>query len=120
MNILNFGHPTTAAQEEALRGHYNEISIIRVPVQLDAEAGVIEQINALLGSLKIDPDEWQTKSWSILAPGMSPAALVLAAAMHGRMGHFPELIRLKQAGTGFEVAEFISLDAVRQAARTTR
>jgi len=49
---------------------------------------------------------------------------VLLAELHGRMGYFPPIVRLRPVPNAlpprFEVAEIINLQAVREAARTRR
>jgi len=57
-------------------------------------------------------------------PSLNYAAAVLLAELHGRMGHFPAILRLRPiAGalvTEYDVAEIINLEAVRAEARTRR
>jgi len=54
----------------------------------------------------------------------APAAFVLLAELHGRIGHFPSLIRLRplpgSTPTTYEVAELINLQAIREEARGRR
>lgn len=64
-----------------------------------------------------------TKLAAQLPPGYAPAAFVLLAELHGCIGHFPTLIRLRpKAGPvpAYEVAELLNLQAMREAARTRR
>ncbi|MFL5624460.1 MAG: CRISPR-associated protein Csx15, partial [Ktedonobacteraceae bacterium] len=66
---------------------------------------------------------WQTRPLLINPPGFAPAAFVLLAELHGRIGHFPSLIRLRpKAGpvTGYEVAELLNLQSIRDTARLRR
>jgi hypothetical protein len=57
-------------------------------------------------------------------PGYAPAAFVLLAELHGRIGHFPTLIRLRpghgSAVTTFEVAELLNLQTIRDESRKQR
>src|SRR5436189_17759 len=56
-------------------------------------------------------------------PGYTPAAFVLLAELHGRIGHFPSLIRLRPKPgpvTTYEVAELLNLQAIREEARLRR
>ena len=53
----------------------------------------------------------------------APAAFVLLAELHGRIGHFPTLIRLRPRSgpvTTYEVAELLNLQAARDASRARR
>lgn len=124
MYILNFAHPLTdeqRAQVEALTGlQTTEIKTIKV--QVDVEQPLPPQISALVDTIGFTADEWQNKPMVINPPGLSTAAAVLMAELHGRMGYFPPIIRLKQEGTPprFVVAEVINLADVRNAARQKR
>jgi hypothetical protein len=56
-------------------------------------------------------------------PGYAPAAFVLLAELHGRIGHFPSLVRLRPKSgpvTTYEVAELLNLQTIRDAARERR
>ena len=125
MLILNFTHPLTSdqrAQIEAL-AHTSIEEIRTIPVQID-QAGPLEpQIVAIVDAVGLTSEEWQTRPLLINPPGYAPAAFVLLAELHGRIGHFPSIIRLRpQSGpvTTFEVAELLNLQAVREAARQRR
>ena len=68
-------------------------------------------------------EEWQTSPLLINPPGYAPAAFVLLAELHGRIGHFPSLIRLRPKPgpvTTYEVAELLNLQAIREEARLRR
>jgi hypothetical protein len=57
-------------------------------------------------------------------PGLAPATAALLAELHGRMGYFPSILRLRPVSgttpTRYEVAEIINLQALRDAARLQR
>lgn len=56
--------------------------------------------------------------------GLNFSAVVLTAELHGRMGYFPAVLRLKPVPGSvpprFEVAEILNLQAVRSEARARR
>jgi hypothetical protein len=125
MLILNFTHPLTeehTAQIEALAGI--PIDEIRpIPVQIDQTEPLEPQIAALVDAVQLTSQEWQTRSLLINPPGYAPAAFVLLAELHGRIGHFPSLIRLRPKSgpvTTYEVTELLNLQSVREAARKRR
>jgi len=125
MLILNFTHPLTdehKTQIEALAGlPVDEIRTI--PVQIDQAEPLEAQIVAIVDAARLSSEEWQTRSLLINPPGYAPAAFVLLAELHGRIGHFPSLIRLRPKPgpvTSFEVAELLNLQAVRESARRRR
>ncbi len=125
MLILNFTHPLTqeqCAQIEALAD--TTIDEIRtIPVQIEQAEPLGPQIVAIVEAAGLSSQEWQTRSLLINPPGYAPAAFVLLAELHGRIGHFPSLVRLRPrpgALTTYEVAELLNLQAVREEARRRR
>lgn len=126
MNILNFSHPLTAKQMEQISALLGETSLdVRdVKVQLDVTQDFVSQVVNLIDGLEISAESWQKESWLILLPSLNYGAGVLLAEIHGRMGHFPSILRLRSVAnalvTEFEVAEIINLENVRQVARTRR
>ncbi len=125
MLILNFTHPLTPdqrAQIEALA--YTTVEEVRtIPVQIDQAEPLEAQIIAIVEAAGLSPEEWQTRQLLINPPGFAPAAFVLLAELHGRMGHFPSLIRLRPKPgpvTSYEVAELLNLQTIREAARKRR
>lgn len=125
MLILNFTHPLTdehKTQIETLAGMKVE-EIRTIPVQIDQEQSLEAQIRALVEAAQLSSEEWQTRPLLINPPGYAPAAFVLLAELHGRIGHFPALIRLRpRTGPlpGYEIAELLNLQAVREASRKRR
>lgn len=125
MLILNFSHPLTGEQKariEALAGAAID-NIYNITVQIDQGEPLAAQIRAIVSAVQLSSEEWQTRPLLINPPGYAPAAFVLLAELHGRIGHFPTLIRLRPktgALTTFEVAELLNLQEVREAARKRR
>ena len=124
--LLNLSHPLTdpqRAQVETLTGQ--AIPETRhVPAQFDNEQPFAGQIRRLADSLKLTPDEWQARPILLVPPAYNFAALTLLAELHGRMGYFPAIVRIRPVPGStpprYEVAEIINLQAVRDAARTRR
>ena len=126
MLLLNFSHPLTAdqlAQLEALTGAPVE-RVMAVASQFDVQQPFAPQVQALLASLPLTADEWQTTPLLIVPPALNFITAVLLAELHGRIGYFPAIVRLRPlAGSlppRFEVAEIINLQAVRDQARLRR
>lgn len=127
MLILNFTHPLTAeqrAQIEALAGA--AITEVRtIPVHINQEEPLEPQITAIVNATDLSSEEWQTRPLLINPPGYAPAAFVLLAELHGRIGHFPPLVRLRPKSssgplTTYEVAELLNLQTIRNNARQRR
>lgn len=125
MLILNFTHPLTPEQQaqiEALASTAIE-EVRTIPVQIDQTEPLEPQITAIVNAADLSSEEWQMRSLLINPPGYAPAAFVLLAQLHGRIGHFPTLIRLRPLSgpvTSYEVAELINLQAIREEARKCR
>lgn len=125
LTLLNFAHPITQYQkaelEELLKSKLTEIFI---PTQLEHSLDFDFQIKALVDSIKIDSDRFQKGNFIVNLPGFSPAAGTLIAELHGRMGHFPTIIRLKpvegSAPLKYEVAQVMNLQNIRDASRECR
>jgi hypothetical protein len=125
MFLLNFSHPLTLADHvavEKLTGQ--QVGVIDLKTQLDHEQSFVEQVRALVDSIGYSVQAWQTTPIIINPPAFAPIAAVLMAELHGRMGYFPPIIRLKPVPHStpprFEVAEIINLQAVRETARQQR
>ena len=126
MLLLNFSHPLTAAHLAQLAEILGEEApTLRdfVP-QFDHDRSFANQAAALVDSVGLSPAEWQTGQILVNPPGHALITAALIAELHGRMGHFPTLIRLRPvAGSTppqFEVAELMNLQDVREQARLAR
>src|SRR5207302_1697753 len=125
MLILNFTHPLTneqRAQIEALANTPVE-EVRTIPVQIEQAEPLESQISAIVDAVGLSSEEWQTRPLLINPPGYAPAAFVLLAELHGRIGHFPSLIRLRPKSgplPSYEVAELLNLQSIREAARKRR
>ena len=126
MILLNFSHPLTdeqVAQVEALAGE--KVAEIRGEMaQFDHGVFFAEQARALIDRVGLSAEAWQTTPLLVNPPGYAPATAVLLGELHGRMGHFPTMLRLRpvegSVPTRFEVAELVNVQAVRDAARERR
>ena len=125
MLILNFTHPLTAEQcsqiEALARNSVMEVRTIAVRIN-QAEA-LEPQIHRIIEDAGLSSEEWQTRPILINPPGYAPAAFVLLAELHGRMGHFPTLVRLRPLQgiiTTYEVAELLNLQTIREISRGCR
>jgi hypothetical protein len=125
MLILNFSHPLTNEQQAQIEALANtsieEVRTIRV--QINQEEPLEPQITSIVDATGLSSEEWQTRPLLINPPGYAPAAFVLLAELHGRIGHFPSLIRLRPKPgpmTSYEVAELLNLQTIRETARQRR
>ena len=125
MLIVNFSHHLTDRQVEQIK------ALAKAPVEevrtvlarLDQAEPLEPQITAIVDATGLSSEEWQTRPLLINPPGYASAAFVLLAELHGRIGHFPSLIRLRpKTGTvtSYEVTELLNLQTIREAARKRR
>jgi hypothetical protein len=119
---LNFAHPLTAQQQtqiEQLAGTSIE-NIIDIPTLINEEELLQPQIISMIDAIDQSTHDWHKRHILINPPGYAPAALLLLAEIHGRIGHFPTLIRIRPKHgsiTTYEVIELLNLQTLRDAAR---
>ena len=126
MIILNFSHPLTEEQLnqiESLTG--SAVSEVRGEMaKLDNALPFEEQIQSLVERVGLSSEEWQTTPLLVNLPGYAPAVAVLLAQLHGIMGYFPAILRVRPVVGAipprFEVAEVLNLQAIRQVTRSLR
>ena len=125
MLILNFSHPLTEQQRAQIieLAGVPDVEIRTIPVQIKQSSPLEAQVRAIVHSIGLTSEEWQTRELLINPPGYAPAAFVLLAELHGCIGHFPTLVRLRPhpgAITTYEVAELLNLQTIREVSRTQR
>lgn len=128
MILLNFAHPLSADHLVAIEGLTGGTiaDVVEEPTQthIDTDAPVAPQITRIVDAFALSPEQWQTAALLINPPGYAPAAATLMAELHGRIGYFPAIIRMRPVPGStppqFEVAEIINLQAVRDTARDKR
>ncbi len=126
MILLNFSHPLTdthLAQLAELTGQL--VADVRtIPTQLDLERAFAAQAVELADAAGLTPEAWQTTPLLLVLPALNYAAAALLAELHGRMGYFPPIVRLRPVEgalpSRYEVAEVLNLQALRAAARKRR
>ena len=126
MIVLNFSHPLSAAQRaqiEALAGTPIEM-LHDLSVQLDPQRPFEPQLTELLQRVPLSPPDWQTAPLLIVLPALNFIAALLLADLHGRMGYFPTVVRLRpvigSTPPVYEVAELLNLQMARNEARKQR
>lgn len=126
MILLNFSHPLTSAQ----RGQVEQITgqpitrLLDIPSQIDVQEPLAPQITAMVAAAGLTSNQWQGEAILINPPALNFSAVVLLAELHGRMGYFPPIVRLRPVAGSlprrFEVAEIVDLQGLREQARTRR
>jgi len=126
MILLNFSHPLTPdqlSQIEALTGQQID-PLINLAVQFDNNQDFLPQLAELVGRIPMDAAALQTAAVLVNPPSLNFITALLLAELHGRMGYFPPIVRLRPIPESlpprYEVAEILNLQAVRDNARKTR
>ncbi len=126
MIILNFSHPLTPAQQgeiARLAGQPVE-KVINLPVQFDLQQLFGPQLVALMSGIDLSSTELQNDLILVNPPSLAGIAVLVLAELHGRMGYWPPVIRLRPVKDSlpprYEVAEVLSLQAVSDHARYQR
>ena len=80
-----------------------------------------EQVTNAITAAGVSSEAWQTRGVVVALPGMSAAAALVVAEVHGRTGSFPRVVHLVRGEDGiFHLGEVIDLMTIRGAARQTR
>lgn len=126
MLLINFSHPLTPAQQTAIEALTQEKAarLIEVKTHFNETQPYTEQARALVEAVGLTAAQWQQERLLINPPSLSIIAALVLAELHGRMGYFPSIIRLRPVPGSmppqFEVAEILNLHAVREQARLER
>jgi hypothetical protein len=126
MNILNFAHPLTEPQLTQIAQATSDATseVIPVRVQFDLDQPFAPQVARIINDLQITPERWQGEGWLIVLPSLNFIAAILLAELHGRLGYFPTIVRMRPVPDStpprFEFAELINLQKVRDVARAQR
>ena len=126
MLMLNFAHPLTPEQLRQIQQLTGQVveRVVNVQTHFRTDKPFVEQARALVESVGLSPQDWQTTPLLANLPSLNVIAALVLAELHGRCGYFPPVIRLAPVANAvppqFQVAEIVNLQAVREAARTMR
>ncbi len=126
MIVVNFAHPLTKEQREALERMSGQTieRVTDIPTHFDPGQSFVEQARCLIDAVGLSAEEWQTLPIVVNLPTLHVIAALALAEIHGRSGYFPTVIRLRPAEDAvpprYEMAELINLQAVRDQARSRR
>lgn len=119
--VLNFSHPLSAPAIAALKDFYgDDTEIRRIDVHVDLAKSLYPQMAAIADNAKLSYEEWSTRPIACNMPGLATAATMLLAILHGRMGHFPEVIQLKKSAGIYVIADLECLQDIRNKERKKR
>lgn len=125
--ILNCsGHPVHPAQKSAIEKlmNWQDAEVLDVPLGNVAEdLDFIPSIEKAIDRLDLTSKEWE-QPMVVIPAGYAPIWSVLQPILHGRLGHFPDVVRLRPcdplSGKKYEVAEIMRLQQLRHESRGKR
>jgi hypothetical protein len=126
MIILNFSHPLTPEHLSAIEvlTKNSVAQVVDLPIHFDHSLPFQPQLQKVLEAVTFSPQEWQTAGILVNLPSFNYIAAMTLAELHGRMGYFPPILRLRPVEGAipprFEVVEVVNLQALRDAARKER
>ena len=97
MILLNFSHPLTPDQRAAIE-HLTGAAIaqeLHAPAQFDHQQPYAPQLAALMARLPLSAEQWQSEPIAVVPPSLNFIAVLLLAELHGRMGYFAPVVRLR-------------------------
>ena len=126
MILLNFSHPLSAEQlliaESLVSSKFT--SIIDIKTHLDHQTSFPSQVKKLVGDITLTSQQWQNSKILLVPPSLSIISCILLSELHGRMGYFPAVLRVKPVPGStppvFEPADVLNLQAIRDASRENR
>lgn len=126
--ILNFsGHPVLPGQKLSIEKfmHWTSSEVLNFPLgNVPEDNSFVPAIEKAIAEIPLSPEDWQTVPLVIIPAGYSAVWSVVLAELHGRLGYFPEVVRLRPASPPatekFEVADIINLRDVRHSSRDKR
>ena len=126
MILLNFSHPLTDLQLKQIDKLIDQPiqTLHEFQVQFDTQEPFVEQLRNMMHQIPLSSEAFQTEQFLVNSPALNFITAMLLAELHGRMGYFPPIIRLRPVPNSippqFEVAEIINLQTVRDLARMKR
>lgn len=126
--VLNYsGHPVLPGQKLEIEKlmHWTSSDVINVAFgNVPEDHNFVTTITQAVEGTSLSPEEWQTMRLVVIPPGYSAIWSVVLAELHGRLGYFPDVVRLRPAPSGsvekFEVAEIMNLATIRHISRQKR
>jgi len=121
-HLLNFTRELTLPQQQAIEIELGQRigRVIHLPVHFDNARPYGPKCVAIAEQIGLTSTEWGTLPIIVNPPGFVPGALCLLSELHGRMGYFPSMVRLRPIDNSnpqrFELAEVMNLQALRNAA----
>jgi len=105
--------------------HWSSSEVINVSIgNVPEDHNFVPSIEKSVEKIPLSPEEWQSIPVVVIPSGYSQIWSVVMAELHGRLGYFPDVVRLRFSSSisneKFEVAEIMNLREVRHNSRDKR
>ena len=126
MILLNFSHPLDEKQLEVAKQIAGSSfkKVLDISTHFNHQESFPDQLNRLVLQIPLNSKEWQTEKILVIPPSLSIISCMLLPELHGRMGYFPAMVRIKPISgsipPSYEPAEIINLQEIRDKARSLR
>lgn len=125
LRLLNCSHPLAPSQIDRIATLAGRaIHVTELTVQVDHDRPLGPQALEWLRAAGLGAAELSGGGLVVVPPGYAPAAAALLAVLHGLLGHFPTVVRVRPVRDGvttiYEPAELLDLQALRDLARLER
>ena len=126
MILINFAYPLTPDQTASIESLLSQTieRVISISVDLDNDLPFRDQVEHLLNDHGLPLEDLMTLPVLVILPSHSYIAALVLAALQGRMGRFPAVIRFKpitdSLPIAYEVAEIVDLQRLRDEIRQQR
>ena len=124
--LLNYSHPITAEQMSQIEtiARQKITQIISIPVQFDNVNPFQSQLQNLMTKMPLTTEQLQSMTILLNLPAFNIITALLLAELHGRMGYFPLILRIRPVPGShpprYDIAEIINLQSIRDGAREKR
>ncbi len=123
--LVNFTHPLSTYHIRQITQHAqvfiaDVLTPSKIPVHFDEHTSFEQQVKNVVDEVPLTDEEWQELPIIVHVPGYAAITAPLLAELHGRMGHFPNVLRLRRNDSNpnqYDFAEIIFLQRIRDQAR---
>lgn len=121
--VLNFSHPINEPQRDEIAKLLSiEVGELEVREDLSRQYRyetvdeLVEAVTEQVEAAELSAFDWQKAKIIVNLPAHSAGAMILLAMVHGRMGYFPNALRIERDDSGFHFTDVVELESLREAA----
>ena len=123
--IFNFSHALTGDQITQIQSQVkDQINEIIIPIHFNQDKSFLQQVGKQIDYKMIVKYARRQNGLLIIPPALGVITCLLLAKLHGLLGYFPSIVRLRPVDQGlfqdYQVAEIINLQTLRDQSRKKR